>query len=134
MRKYLRIYFCYRIFAIEKETKTTKNRAATYKRHKIMTQTFIVKAHTDVIRVAKQFILDSYHPYLYASDDDFSVIQFKTKKEMKEAFANIAKPCGETFYIDSKNGATYIKVDAQGRKTANEFLFLASMITPYSQK
>ena len=98
-----------------------------------MTQTFIIKAHTSVIRVAKQYILDSYHPWLYASDADFSVIQFKTKKEMKEAFANIARPCGDTFYIDSENGATYIKVDAQGRKTAKEFLFLASMITPYSE-
>lgn len=98
-----------------------------------MTQTFIIKAHTSVIRVAKQYIIDSYHPWLYASDADFSVIQFKTKKEMKEAFANIARPCGDTFYIDNENGATYIKVDAQGRKTAEEFLFLASMITPYSQ-
>lgn len=99
-----------------------------------MTQTFLIKAHASVIRVAKQYIIDSYHPWLYASDDDFSIIQFKTKKEMKDAFAKIARPCGETFYIDSENGATYIKVEAQGRKTAKEFLFLASMITPYSQK
>lgn len=99
-----------------------------------MTQTFIIKAHASVIRVAKQYILDSYHPWLWASDADFSIIQFKTKKEMREAFANIARPCGDTFYIDNENGATYIKVDAQGRKTAEDFKYLASMITPYSQR
>ena len=36
MRKYLRIYFCYCIFAIEKETKNNLEPAATDKRHKIM--------------------------------------------------------------------------------------------------
>ena len=98
-----------------------------------MTQTFIIKAHTSVIRVEKQFILDSYHPYLYASDADFSIIQFKTKKEMREAFANIARPSGDTFYIDNENGAAYIKVDAQGRKKAEDFKYLASVITPYGR-
>lgn len=99
-----------------------------------MTQTFIIKAHASVIRVAEKYILDSYHPWLWASDADFSIIQFKTKKEMREAFANIARPCGDTFYIDNENGAAYIKVDAQGRKTAEDFKYLASMITPYSQR
>lgn len=99
-----------------------------------MIQTFIIKAHESAIRVAKQYILDSYHPWLWASDADFSVIQFKTKKEMKQAFANIASPSGEIFYIDNENGAAYIKVDAQGRKTAEEFKYLASFITPHSQK
>lgn len=98
-----------------------------------MTQTFIIKAHASAVRVAEQFILDSYHPWLYASDADFSVIQFKNKKEMKEAFANIARPCGDTLYIDRENGATYVKVNAQGKKNAEDFLFLASMITPHSQ-
>ena len=36
MRKYLRIYFCFSIFAIEKETKNNLEPAATDKRHKIM--------------------------------------------------------------------------------------------------
>ncbi|MBQ1485685.1 MAG: hypothetical protein IIZ44_04430 [Muribaculaceae bacterium] len=98
-----------------------------------MTQTFIIKAHASAVRVAEQFILDSYHPWLYASDADFSVIQFKNKKEMKEAFANIARPSGDFFYIDNENGAAYVKVNAQGKKTAEDFLFLASMITPHSQ-
>ena len=98
-----------------------------------MTQTFIIRAHASAVRVAEQFILDSYHPWLYASDADFSVIQFKSKKEMKEAFANIARPCGDTLYIDRENGATYIKVDAQGRKKAEDYIFLAGMITPHSQ-
>ena len=91
-----------------------------------MTQTFIIRAHASAIRVEKQYILDCYHPWLYASDSDFSIIQFKTKKEMREAFANIARPCGDTFYIDNENGATYIKVDAQGRKTAKDYMYLAS--------
>jgi len=99
-----------------------------------MTQTFIIRANANVVRVAEKYILDSYHPWLWASDDDFSIIQFKTKKEMEEAFANIARPCGDTFYIDNENGATYIKVDAQGRKTAKDFMYLASMITPHSQR
>ena len=99
-----------------------------------MTQTFIIRANASVIRVAEKYILDSYHPWLWASDEDFSIIQFKTKKEMEQGFANIARPCGDTFYIDNENGATYIKVDAQGRKTAKEFMFLASMITPHSQR
>ncbi len=99
-----------------------------------MTQTFIIRAHASVIRVADQYILDSYHPWLYASDDDFSIIQFKTKKEMRKAFEGIASPCGEDFFIDNSNGATYIKVDAQGRKTAEDFLYLASMITPHSHR
>ena len=99
-----------------------------------MTQTFLIRAHANLVRVEKQFVLDSYHPWLYASDADFSVIQFKTKKEMREAFHNIAKPVGETFYVDLENGATYIKVSAQGRKTAEEFRYLASMITPHSQR
>ena len=103
-------------------------------RHKVMTQTFIIKAHASVVRIAKQYILDSYHPWLWASDDDFSIIQFKTKKEMREAFANIARPCGDTFYIDNENGAAYIKVDAQGRKTAKDYMYLASMITPRNQR
>ena len=98
-----------------------------------MTQTFIIRAHASAIRVEKQYILDSYHPWLYASDSDFSIIQFKTKKEMKAAFANIARPVGDTFYIDNENGAAYIKVDAQGRKTAKDYMYLASMITPHNQ-
>ena len=98
-----------------------------------MKTTFIIRAHKSLIRVAEKFIIDSYHPWLWASDADFSIIQFNTKKEMREAFANIARPCGDTFYIDNENGATYIKVDAQGRKTAKDFMFLASMITPHSQ-
>jgi hypothetical protein len=98
-----------------------------------MTQTFIIKASASVIRVEEQYILDSYHPWLYASDSDFSIIQFKNKKEMTKAFANIARPVGDTFYVDNENGATYIKVDAQGRKKAEDYLFLASMITPYGQ-
>lgn len=99
-----------------------------------MTQTFIIKAHKNLVRVENHFVLDSYHPWLYASDDDFSIIQFRTKKEMKQAFANIARPVGEDFYIDNENGATYIKVDAQGRKTAKDYMYLASMITPHSQR
>ena len=99
-----------------------------------MIQTFIIRANARFVRVAEQYILDSYHPWLYASDSDFSIIQFKTKKEMKEAFANIARPVGDTFYIDNENGATYIKVDAQGRKTAKDFMYLASMITPHGQR
>ena len=119
---------------MSKENNNLKLAATEQYGKKIMKQTFIIKAHASIVRVAKQYILDSYHPWLWASDDDFSIVQFKTKKEMKEAFANIARPCGDTFYIDNENGATYIKVDAQSRETAKEFQYLASMITPHSQR
>lgn len=98
----------------------------------IMKQTFIIKASKSAIRVDEKYVLDSYNPYLYASDYDFSVIQFASKDEMRKAFAGIAKPVGETFFIDNNNGAAYIKVDAQGRTKAADFMFLASMIKPYA--
>lgn len=95
-------------------------------------QTYIIKAPASVVRVDSRFILCAYSPYLYASDYDFAVVQFSTKKEAREAFRDIASPCGETFYKDNENGATYIRIEAHGRTKAEEFQSFANMITPYN--
>lgn len=96
-----------------------------------MKQSFIVKAPASAVRIEEKFILDSYRPYLYQSDTDFSIIQFNTKAEMKKAFAKIAEPCGDMFFIDMETGARYIKFDPHGLKKATDFILLAEHITPY---
>jgi hypothetical protein len=81
-----------------------------------MKQTFLIRAHHSNVRIDERFIADRYSAYLYASEGDFSVISFNSKKEMREAFAKIARPSGETFYIDNENGAAYVKViNKEGR-------------------
>lgn len=97
-----------------------------------MKQSFIVKAPMRAIRIDERYILDRYQPYLYASDTDFAIIQFPSKKEMKMAFEQIAEPCGESFFIDNETGARYIKFDPHGLKKASDFIMLANHITPYA--
>lgn len=96
-------------------------------------QTYIVKAPKSVIRVDEKYILDVSTSRLYYVDSDYVVFQFPTKKEMREAFKDIARESAEgQFYIDKANGACYVRVNAQGRTKAEEFSFIASMITPYN--
>lgn len=94
-------------------------------------QTYIVKAPKSVIRVDEKYIIAVSTARLYYCDSDFVVFQFKSKKEMREAFKDIATPCGEFFYIDNTNKATYVKVSDRGNKAEN-YQFMASMITPYN--
>lgn len=52
---------------------------------------------------------------------------------MREAFAEIARPSGETFYIDTENGAAYVKVENKEGHTDCEYWrrFVLNYIRPH---
>lgn len=96
-------------------------------------QTFIIKASASAVRVDNKYILCAYSPRLYATENDFAVIQFPSKKEMREAFKDIAREGMDgAMYKDNATDAVYIRINAKGYgNKAEDYMFLASMITPH---
>lgn len=98
-----------------------------------MKQTFLIRAHHGNVRIAERYIADRYSAYLYSSNADFTVVQFGSKKEEREAFAGIARKSGDTFYIDNENGAAYVRVENKTGRTDAEFWKpLVNFLTPHS--